>query len=382
MAKERTKRLPCVVMRGGTSKAVFLWDEDLPADDVERDRIVLRVFGSPDPRQIDGLGGADPLTSKLAIIGRDAPDGCDLTYTFGQVGIEHADVDYESLCGNITAAVGHFAVDEGLCRIQAPSTTVRIFNTNLRRVLPVEVPVRDGRPVDEGTFAIAGVPGTGAPIRVDLAATAGARSGSVLPTGSPVDTLDCPGVGPVEASLVDAGNPHVFVRAADFGLTGAEPVERLAGDRDLLDALELVRGAAAVRYGMADAASEARSSTPAVPILGLVGPPTDYVAAGSATTVSASSADLVARLLFMQRPHKAYAGTSTVGTGVAAKIPGTLVAEAVGPARLAEETVRIGHPGGVIVTHTRVQLDGNEITVAKATVDRTARRLLKGTVHV
>ncbi|MBR0647637.1 2-methylaconitate cis-trans isomerase PrpF family protein [Plastoroseomonas hellenica] len=376
----------CVVMRGGTSKAVFLKEADLPSDPATRDALILRIFGSPDKRQIDGLGGADPLTSKLAIIGpprADVPEaaGTHLTYTFAQVEIDEPEIDYLSLCGNISAAVGAFAVREGMVEPRAPVTMVRAWNTNLRRVLRIEVPVLDGQPAEEGDFTIPGVPGTGARILVDFADTAGGGTGALLPTGRPVDRLEVEGLGTIEASLLDIGNPHVFIRARDVGLTGAETPAEIDGRAELLDRLERIRGAAAYRLGLATAPAAARSESPAVPILGMVAPPCAYRDFLRGTTVAADEMDVLARLMFMQRTHKTFAGTSTVCTGVASRVPGTLVHEAGRPAGFHAADCRIGHPAGVIVTEVSVTGgNGPEFRVHRATLGRTARRIMEGYV--
>ncbi len=376
--------LRCTIMRGGTSKAVFLREEDLPPQGEERDRLILRVFGSPDKRQIDGLGGADPLTSKLAIIGAPRVPDTDVTYTFGQVEIDHPHVDYKSLCGNISAAVGQYAIEAGMVPAIEPVTRVRAYTTNLRRVLTIEVPVRDGKPVRLGTYKVPGVPGTGARILLDFADTAGGATGSLLPTGNPVDLLDVAGVGRIEASLVDIGNAHVFVRAADVGLRGTETPAEIDANRALLDRLELIRGTGAVRMGMASSAEAARRETPATPILGIVSPPADYVGHLDGVAVAADDVDLVSRLLFMQITHKTYAGTSTACTGVAARIPGTLVHEALRAAALDRVDIRIGHPAGVIDTESDVVLagSGRNHGVRRATLGRTPRRILDGTVYL
>ena len=269
--------LRCTIMRGGTSKAVFLREEDIPPLGRERDALILLVFGSPDKRQIDGLGGADPLTSKLAIIGPPRLPGTDVTYTFGQVEIDRPHVDYHSLCGNISAAVGQYAIESGLVPAMEGTTLVRVWNTNLKRILTIEVPVKDGRPVRLGTYRVPGVPGSGARILIDFADTAGGATGTLLPTGNPVDTLEVPGVGAIQASLVDIGNAHVFIRARDVGLTGTETPARIDADKDLLDRLERIRAAGAVRMGMASSIDAARSETPATPILGMVAAPAGYV---------------------------------------------------------------------------------------------------------
>ncbi len=381
------KATRCVIMRGGTSKAMFLREADVPEDEDARRELVLRIFGSPDKRQIDGLGGADPLTSKLAIIGPprtgEAAQGTHLTYTFGQVEIDHPDIDYLSLCGNISAAVGAYAVYEGLVRPQAPLTTVRAFNTNLNRVLTIEVPVADGRPQETGEYRVPGVPGTGARILIDFAATAGGATGRLLPTGNPVDTVEVEGFGPLAMSLVDVGNAHVFVRAADLGLSGTETAAAIDADPALRDLLERIRGAGAHRMGMVSAPGRSREESPATPLLGMVSPPADYEDVLNRRTVAAGEVDLVSRLMFMQQMHKTYAGTSTVCTGVASRIPGTLVHEMLRPRHAAgrnEGEVRIGHPAGVIETESDVVQDAGTLHVRRATLGRTARRIMEGTV--
>jgi 2-methylaconitate cis-trans-isomerase PrpF len=376
----------CVMMRGGTSKAVFLKEADLPTDPGARDALILGIFGSPDKRQIDGLGGADPLTSKLAVIGpprAEIPEaaGTHLAYTFGQVEIDEPAIDYLSLCGNISSAVGAFAVREGMVEPRSPVTTVLAWNTNLRRVLRIEVPVENGQPVEEGNFAVPGVPGTGARILVDFADTAGGATGALLPTGQVVDRLEVEGIGNIEASLVDIGNPHVFIRAADVGMKGTETPAEIDGRADLLDRLERIRGAAAHRLGLASSPAAARAETPAVPILGMVAPPAAYRDFLHGTEVPAGEMDVLARLMFMQRTHKTYAGTSTVCTGVASRIPGTLVHEAARPVAFEQIECRIGHPAGVIVTEVMVAGgNGPEFRVQRATLGRTARRIMEGYV--
>ena len=378
--------LRCTIMRGGTSKAVFLREEDLPPPGEERDRLILRVFGSPDKRQIDGLGGADPLTSKLAIIGAPRMLNTDVTYTFGQVEIDEPHIDYKSLCGNISSAVGHYAIEAGMVEPVEPVTRVRAWTTNLKRVLTIEVPVRDGRPLRAGTYRVPGVPGTGARILLDFADTAGGATGNLLPTGNPTDMLDVPGVGPVEVSLVDIGNAHVFVRARDIGLVGTETPAEIDADKALLDRLERIRGAGAARIGMASSMQAARRETPATPILGIISPPADYTAHLDGSAVTADDVDLVARVMFMQITHKTYAGTSTVCTGVAARIPGTVVHEALRPDARERLAIRIGHPAGVIETESEVALSGGtgdrNYGVQRATLGRTARRILDGTVYL
>lgn len=379
------------IIRGGTSKGVYLKEADLPRDPADRDRTILGIFGSPDRRQIDGLGGADPLTSKCCIIGpppKDKPHaaGCDLTYTFGQVELEQPHVDYHSLCGNLTAGVAVFAVWENMVAATDPVTHVRIYNSNLDAVLQAEVPTRDGKPCESGDFVLPGVPGTGAKIVLDLAATGGSSAaagiGGLLPTGNAVDVLDVPGFGPVEASLVDCGNAHVFVRAADVGLSGTETAAAIDANPDLRALLEAIRSQAAHRMGMVSDPAAATRETPATPILGMIAPAQDYWNVLQNRWVKADECDFLSRLMFMQQMHKTYAGTSTVCTGVASKLPGTIVHELARPECQQRLATYFGHPAGVIETEAIVALDGNTWQAKRATVARTARRIMEGYVYV
>ena len=372
-----TRQLRCVIMRGGTSKAVFLREADIPVEPEARKRVILAVYGSPDQRQIDGLGGADPLTSKLAVIGPPRRADCHLTYTFGQVEIDHPDVDWRSLCGNISAAVGAFAVYEGMVTPTAPVTVVRAYNTNLERVLSIEVPVANGRPLEHGDYTVPGVPGSGARILIDFADTAGGATGRLLPTGNAVDTLEVPGFGLLEVSLVDIGNAHVFLRARDVGLAGTETAAEIDAKSHLRTLLECIRGLAAERMGMIGDAARSAQDTPATPLLAMVSPPAEYCSALASGSVAAEAVDLVSRLMFMQQMHKTYAGTSTVCTGVAARLAGTLVQQVARPHN--RTAIRIGHPAGVIETESEIGPDGR---VLRATLGRTARRILEGYVFV
>jgi 2-methylaconitate cis-trans-isomerase PrpF len=259
---------------------------------------------------------------------------------------------------------------------------VRAFNTNLNRVLTIEVPVRGGRPLEGGTYTVPGVPGTGARILVDFADTAGGATGALLPTGNTIDRLDVDGVGTLDVSLVDIGNAHVFVRAADLKLTGIETPSEIDANTALRDRLEKIRGAAAARMGMIKDATRSREESPATPILGIVSPPASYRNEINGKDVAEDEVDLVSRLMFMQQSHKTYAGTSTVCTGVAARLPGTLVHEASRLQTRNAVTVRIGHPAGVIETETKLSRSSEGWTVQRATLGRTARRIMEGYVFV
>ncbi|WKZ83157.1 MAG: PrpF domain-containing protein [Acidimicrobiia bacterium] len=363
------RSLPFVLMRGGTSKAVFLKSEDLPPFGVQRDRLVLEVFGSPDPRQVDGLGGADILTSKLAVIGPPSIPGADLDYTFGQVSITEPVVDYDINCGNISAAVGSFAVDEGLVPVVEPVTVVRIHNTNTSRVLVARVPVRNGKAAVRGEFAMDGVPGTGAAIALDYSRTAGGLTGALLPTGNTRDRLETE-FGPVDATIVDLANLCVFVAASAVGMTGAES----PGDTTDLSAVQAVKEAAARLIGV--------SFDGLTPIPTMVASPVEYTAYGSGERIAAADVDLVARVIGGRPPmlHKAYPGTVGACTAVAACLPGSVVAEVTRPAP--DGLYRIGHTSGMMEAVGRVLPDGDGWVVEQASYDRTARRLAEGRTFV
>ena len=363
--------LPFTLMRGGTSKAVFLRGSDLPPPGPSRDRMILRLFGSPDPRQIDGLGGADILTSKLAIIDPPSRPDVDLDYTFAQVSVSEPFVDYDIMCGNISSAVGAFAVDEALVGTDQPEATVRIFNTNTGRIFRAVVQVNDGRAAVDGDCAIAGVPGTGAPIALDLSGTFGSETGVLLPTGNVMDEMDS-AIGPVEVSIVDLASLCVFFEAAAVGMRGTEgPAEATS---EHVAAVVAVKEAVATLLGLAPDAL--------TPIPSAVAAPQDYVGLGKAGPIAATEVDLVARVIGGRPPmlHKAYPGASAACTGVAARIPGTVVA------RVAEQqdptALRIGHTSGVMAVSVAVNPDGDSWHVERAAYDRTARRIAEGTALV
>ncbi len=359
----------CVIMRGGTSKGVFFAEADLPADPRLRERVILAIMGSPDPRQIDGLGGADPLTSKIAIIGPGKDYGADVTYTFGQVGIDQPYVALTGNCGNLSAAVGLYAVEEGLVVATEPTTAVRIFNTNTKQLLVAHVPVRDGRASVDGDFAIAGVPGTAAEIRMDYSRTEGATTGRILPTGHPRDELFVPELGrAITVSIVDVAKATLYFRAADIGLTGIEGPDEFTPE--ILDRFWALRNAAAKAIGLAP---DSRLPTPVA-----VAPPAEYADYMTRTRIPKEAVSLVARRVIGPPPrlHKAFASTGAVCTAAAASIPGTVVHEVC--RNLGDGVVRIGHPTGVFPVRFVMGPDG---TLQEASYSRTARRLMEGTAY-
>lgn len=375
-------KIPVVIMRGGTSKAIFIKQEHLPEEPAARDKIILKIFGSPDVRQIDGLGGADPLTSKLAIIGKSAVPEADITYTFGQVSYIAPLVDYSGNCGNISSAVGPYAVDEGLVDVVEPVTTVRVLNTNTGKILVEKVQVKDGKSRVKGDYAIAGVPGTGAEVVVDFSGTAGAATGKLLPTGNVKDDIRLESGKTITASLVDAANPMVFVRAEDLGLSGVETPAQIDKDAKLLEVLEEIRGKSAVMMGLCREWKDALKDIPAFPMVAMVASAREYQDFTTGRIIAKADVDLVSRMLFMQVTHKTYAGTATTCTGAAARIEGTVVNEVMS-AKNGElgVIVRIGHPAGVIALNVEAKKEDGSWQLTRAEVNRTARRIMEGTCY-
>lgn len=369
-------------MRAGTSKGIFIKEENLPKDQKERDQLILKIFGSPDIRQIDGLGGADPLTSKLAIIGPSTREDADVDYTFGQVSYVAPKIDYSGNCGNISAGVGPFAVDEGLVKVEEPFTTVRVHNTNTGKLIIERVEVVNGKAKVTGDYSIAGVPGTGSEIVIDFSDTAGAATGKLLPTGNVVDKIEVTGYGEIEASLVDAANPVVFVRAKDLGLTGIETPSQIDENKAMLATLEEIRGKGAAMMGLVSDWKNAVKEAPAFPMIAFVSPAQDYVDFTKGRKISENDVDFVSRLMFMQVVHKTYAGTATTCTGAAARIEGTIVNEAMNAKGKGKDAIlRIGHPAGVITIDVAASKEGNGWKLEKAAINRTARRIMDGNCY-
>ena len=368
----------CAIMRGGTSKGIFFHRNDLPKDEALRDKVVLRVFGAPDLREIDGLGGADPLTSKVCIIGPSTRSDCDVDYLFGQVSLSEPMIAWKSNCGNLSSAVGPYAIDEGLVDAVAPVTRIRIHQVNTGKVIVAEVLVRGNRAEVEGNHAIDGVPGTGAKLILDWADSAGSLTGKLLPTGNIVDVLSVEGLGDIEVSLVDAAIPVVFIDAATLGLKGSETPQQIDSDKDLLEKIERIRSFAAMRMGICDDWRKAAQKVPYSPFFAICAAPLTYRNWTTGETISEESVDLVVRLLFMQQMHKTYPVTGTTCTVVASMIPGTVANRLARPGVIERGRLRIGHPAGIIAPEGKVVFENGGYVVKRATVDRTARCLMRG----
>ena len=370
--------VPLVYMRGGTSKGAYLRLEDLPQDPQLRDQVILDIYGSPDIRQINGIGGADPLTSKVALVEKSERADADVNYTFGYVGIRDAVVDYEGNCGNMSAGVGPFAIYTGLVTPVEPVTIVRIYNTNTRKLIEAHVPVQDGEVVAQGDYAIDGVPGTGARIVLNFLHSGGAKTGKLLPTGNAVDEMVLGNGKRLRVSLVDAANPCAFVRAEDIGLAGTEMPQDIGAHPEWMETLEEIRVKAAVRMGLA--ATEAAVG-PAVPKVAIVAAPQEYTAL-SGKKVRQEEVDLVARTKALDVIHKAYAVTGGICAATAALLEGTVVHEVVGAQAKANGVVRLGHPSGVLDFEIQLQRDGGVWQLVMAGVSRTAKMILAGQAFV
>lgn len=372
----------CTIMRGGTSKGIFFHRNDLPKEEALRDKIIRRIFGAPDPREIDGLGGADTLTSKVAIIGPPTREVCDVDYLFGQVNMVEPMIDWKSNCGNISAAVGPFAIDEGLVDAVEPMTKVRIHQVNTGKVIIAEVPVKGNKAEVEGDHVIAGVPGTGAKIVLDWSDSAGSITGRLLPTGNLTDALHIEGEGDLEVSLVDAAIPVVFVRADSLVLKGSETPQEIDSNAGLLERIEKIRSVAAEKMGLCDDWREATKKVPYSPFFAICAPPLSYKNWTTGEEVREDSVDLVVRLLFMQKMHKTYPVTGTICTVAAAMIPGTIANQMARPGIIEKGELRIGHPAGILIPEGKVDFENGGYVLKRATVDRTARCLMKGYAFV
>lgn len=374
------RRIRAVFMRGGTSKGLIFHDRDLPPPGPSRDAVLLAAMGSPDPdmRQLNGMGGGVSSLSKVCIVGPSTHPQADVDYTFGQVGIDTAVIDYGGNCGNMSSAIGPFAIEEGL--VPCPDDgeiTVRIHNTNTGKIIASRFGVTDGQPDSHGNFALDGVAGTAAPIRLDFLSPGGSKTGRLLPTGNATDILALPDGASVEVSLIDAANPMVFVAASSLGRTGTESPDSIAADPALMARLEAIRRAGSIRMGLAvdDAAAATLISIPKIAILS---PPADALTL-SGRRITAEDADITARALSTGQPHKAIPLTGALCLAVAIRVPGSVAAQL---ARSGGDTIRIAHPSGTISVDAVTQPRDGDIHVLHATVLRSARRLFEGNLCI
>ncbi|MDM4771955.1 2-methylaconitate cis-trans isomerase PrpF [Solimonas sp. SE-A11] len=383
-------KIPATYMRGGTSKGVFFRLQDLPEAAQKpgeaRDKLLLRVIGSPDPygAQIDGMGGATSSTSKTVILAKSAKADHDVDYMFGQVSIDKAFVDWSGNCGNLTAAVGSFAISNGLvdaARVPKDGICiVRIWQTQINKTIIAHVPITNGQVQETGDFELDGVTFPAAEVQIEFLDPAedSDEGGSMFPTGNLVDDLEVPGIGTLKATMINAGIPTVFINAAEIGYTGTELREAINGDAKALEKFETIRAYGALRMGLIKDVSEAakRQHTPKV---AFVAPPTSYKSS-SGKAVDAKDVDLNVRALSMGKLHHAMMGTAAVAIGTAAAIPGTLVNLAAGGG--AREAVRFGHPSGTLRVGAAAVQENGQWVVKKAIMSRSARVLMEGNVRV
>ena len=377
--------VPASFWRGGTSRAVLFAAQDLAGfDAVQVDAIILAALGSPDPdgRQVDGLGGGSSSLSKAAIVG-PAPAGstADVAYRFAQVDVTEPVVDFAGNCGNISAAIGPFALENGLVAAGGGSTDVVVLSVNSGQLCRACVPTRSGRYEPAGDFAIQGVPGRGSRIALTYIDPGGSIGRGSLPTGVPCEQIGTGDGRSVAASIVDVANPAVFVRADEMGAAATAPAEMLDSDRDLQARLEHVRCEAAVRMGLAASLDEA-ARQPTIPKVAMVGPAASY-GASSGQKVTADGIDLAVRLISMRRTHRTVALTGAMALAAAAALPGTVVADVVSGGAQPDRTVRIGHPAGVMeIGVTAERGSDGSWRIPAMTVDRTAREIMRGSVLV
>ncbi len=352
----------CSIYRGGTSKGVMFRENDLPASQAERSRILLRVFGSPDLKQIDGLGGATMQTSKAMIVGPSADPNADVQMTFAQISLKDPTVDWDSVCGNMTSAVGPFAINEGMVRATDPVTAVRIYSTNAKKYVTAHIPVKDGKAAVKGDFVIPGVPGTGARIELEWIDPAGSITGKLLPTGHPTDEVALPDGRKFTVSIIDAGNVTVFLDAQELGLHGTEMPADFDQNKKLQATIEEIRSVASDMAGM--------KSSPGMPKIGFFASPLT------------ADMDIVARLMSAQLMHKSYMGAGAVCTSVAAAIDGTVVNRLRADVTKHSGLVRIGHPAGVMDSTVKAHRQNGAMVIESASFARTARPIMEGFAYL
>ncbi len=370
--------IPAIFMRGGSSKGVFFHARDLPADRAAQDAIFLSVLGSPDPygRQLDGMGGGISSLSKAVIIGPPTHPDADVDYLFAQVAVDKPVVDWSSNCGNLSSAVGPFAVDEGLVRVADGEALVRIHQVNTKRIIHARFPVQGGKAVTAGDFTMAGVSGSGARIRLDFLAPGGGATGRLLPTGNARDALHHEGR-VYAVSLIDAANACVFLDARDLGLTGRESPDAIEADLARMALLDALRREAGVMMGLAATPDKVGL---ALPKIAVVAPPAAYHALDGAA-FTADSHDIAVRMISMERAHRAVPLTGAMCLGVASRIAGSVPHQLAGPPARADET-RVANPSGILSVGAEVREAAAGWHAESAVVYRTARRLMQGQVAV
>ena len=369
------RKYTCVYMRGGTSKAIVFHKRDLPEDKSLWNDIFLKVMGSPDIKQIDGMGGTVSSTSKIAVISPSQEENIDVNYEFFQVDIVIPRVDEFSNCGNISSTVGPFAIDEGLVEAVEPITVVRVLNTNTNKIIEQHVRVKDGKAMVYGDESIRGVPGTGSRIDMYFEKPGGAVTGKLFPTGNKKDILNVPEYGEIEITFIDCSNPVIFIRAEDLGIKGTELTE-INNNKKVMEHIERIRGLIAERVGFVNHWEEARTKSTSVPKISIISKAQDYINLDG-EKVEADNMDICVRAISVGSLHKAYPMTVAIATGAAYRIPGTIVND-LNKNNKDKETVRLGHTSGV----TKVEVKMKDGEIISGGVTRTARRIMDGFVYI
>jgi len=375
-------KIPAVFMRGGTSNAIVFNARDLPRERARWDGNLLAASGSPDPyeRRLDGMGGGISSLSKVCVVGPSSRADADIDYTFAQVSVKEAKVDYSGNCGNMSSAMGPYAIDEGLVRASGKDALVRIHNTNTRKIIWARFPLDDGLAAVDGELAIPGVAGTGAPVRLEFREPGGATTGKLLPTGRVRDELHVPGYGTFTVSLVDAANAACFVRAEELGLTGTEMPEALDTNTAVLEKLAAIRLAASVAMGIAATTEEAKAKK-LVPFIGFVSNPQN-ASTLTAEAIAADAVDLTGRMISAGQPHRALPLTGSLCMAVAARLEGSVVHAVT---RRSEDTaapIRIAMPSGILTVAATIARKNGEWSAEQGAFYRTQRRMFEGQVCV
>ena len=378
----RQLKIPAVFMRGGTSNAIVFNAGDLPPDRALWDEIFLAAIGSPDPygRQLDGMGGGISSLSKVCVVGPSSRPDADIDYTFAQVQVKEAKVDYSGNCGNMSSAMGPFAVDEGIVKASGREALVRVHNTNTKKIIWSRFALDEGAAAVDGDLAIPGVAGTGSPVKLEFREPGGATTGKLLPTGNVVDVLDVPGYGKLRASLVDAANACCFVSAADLGLTGTEMPEALDANTALLERLAAIRIAASIAMGIGRNVEEAKAKR-VVPFIGFVSGPQDAVTL-TGDSIAASDIDLTGRIVSNGQPHRALPLTASLCLAVAARLEGSVVHAVTRRSTDPEAAIRIAMPSGLLTVAASVRQENGQWHAEQGAFFRTQRRLFDGYVYV
>ncbi len=379
---DRKYSIPCTIIRGGTSKGVFILDEYLPKSESERNRILLRIMGSPDTKQIDGLGGATSVTSKVAVISKSMRDDADIDYSFFQVGIDKPIISTQGNCGNISAGVGVFAIEKGLVQAQDPITTVRVFNTNTKKIIIEEVECINGKVKYSGNYSISGVPGSASPIKLRFLNPVGTlntdinQNTQMFPTGNRVDIIEISNDKTIEATIIDAVNPTVFIKADSIGMHGNETII----DKKMGELIETIRGISANKLGLCQDPKLSSITSPGIPKIIIVAPPAEYTSS-EGEVIKAGKIDILGRMMSMQKLHPTFALTGALSTAIASIVPGTIISKMIDN-RKKENTIYIGHPGGVISAEVVYREEKDTYIIDEVIGFRTANLILDGIVYV